>query len=142
MAKKLIRVVKLQLEAGKATPAPPVGPALGQYGVNLMEFCKKFNALTADQAGTLLPVEISVYEDRSFSFIVKTPPASFLLKKAAGVKSGAKEPGKEVVGKITKSQLREIAEIKMKDLTAKDIEAAMKTIAGTAKNMGIEIVEG
>ncbi|HPZ67109.1 MAG TPA: 50S ribosomal protein L11 [Defluviitoga tunisiensis] len=142
MAKKLIRVVKLQLEAGKATPAPPVGPALGQYGVNLMEFCKKFNAVTADQAGTLLPVEISVYEDRSFSFIVKTPPASFLLKKAAGVKSGAKEPGKEVVGKITKSQLREIAEIKMKDLTAKDIEAAMKTIAGTAKNMGIEIVEG
>ena len=142
MAKKLIRVVKLQLEAGKATPAPPVGPALGQYGVNLMEFCKKFNALTADQAGTLLPVEISVYEDRSFSFVVKTPPASFLLKKAAGVKSGAKEPGKEVVGKITKSQLREIAEIKMKDLTAKDIDAAMKTIAGTAKNMGIEIVEG
>jgi len=142
MAKKLIRVVKLQLEAGKATPAPPVGPALGQYGVNLMEFCKKFNALTADQAGTLLPVEISVYEDRSFSFIVKTPPASFLLKKAAGVKSGAKEPGKEVVGKITKSQLREIAEIKMKDLTTKDIEAAKKTIAGTAKNMGIEIVEG
>ena len=142
MAKKLIRVVKLQLEAGKATPAPPVGPALGQYGVNLMEFCKKFNAVTADQAGTLLPVEISVYEDRSFSFIVKTPPASFLLKKAAGVKSGAKEPGKEVVGKITKSQLREIAEIKMKDLTAKDIDAAMKTIAGTAKNMGIEIVEG
>lgn len=142
MAKKLIRVVKLQLEAGKATPARPVGPALGQYGVNLMEFCKKFNAVTADQAGTLLPVEISVYEDRSFSFVVKTPPASFLLKKAAGVKSGAKEPGKEVVGKITKSQLREIAEIKMKDLTAKDIEAAMKTIAGTAKNMGIEIVEG
>jgi len=142
MAKKLIRVVKLQLEAGKATPAPSVGPALGQYGVNLMEFCKKFNAVTADQAGTLLPVEISVYEDRSFSFVVKTPPASFLLKKAAGVKSGAKEPGKEVVGKITKSQLREIAEIKMKDLTAKDIEAAMKTIAGTAKNMGIEIVEG
>ncbi|HOK16851.1 MAG TPA: 50S ribosomal protein L11 [Defluviitoga tunisiensis] len=142
MAKKLIRVVKLQLEAGKATPASPVGPALGQYGVNLMEFCKKFNAVTADQAGTLLPVEISVYEDRSFSFVVKTPPASFLLKKAAGVKSGAKEPGKEVVGKITKSQLREIAEIKMKDLTAKDIEAAMKTIAGTAKNMGIEIVEG
>ncbi|HHV01611.1 MAG: 50S ribosomal protein L11 [Defluviitoga tunisiensis] len=142
MAKKLIRVVKLQLEAGKATPAPPVGPALGQYGVNLMEFCKKFNAVTADQAGTLLPVEISVYEDRSFSFVVKTPPASFLLKKAAGVKSGAKEPGKEVVGKITKSQLREIAEIKMKDLTAKDIDAAMKTIAGTAKNMGIEIVEG
>lgn len=142
MAKKLIRVVKLQLEAGKATPAPPVGPALGQYGVNLIEFCKKFNAVTADQAGTLLPVEISVYEDRSFSFVVKTPPASFLLKKAAGVKSGAKEPGKEVVGKITKSQLREIAEIKMKDLTAKDIDAAMKTIAGTAKNMGIEIVEG
>ncbi|HOB16013.1 MAG TPA: 50S ribosomal protein L11 [Defluviitoga sp.] len=142
MAKKVIRVVKLQLEAGKATPAPPVGPALGQYGVNLMEFCKKFNALTADQAGTLLPVEITIYGDRSFSFVVKTPPASFLLKKTVGVKSGAKEPGKEVVGKITKSQLREIAEVKMKDLTAKDIDAAMRTIAGTAESMGIEIVEG
>ncbi|PNR95945.1 50S ribosomal protein L11 [Petrotoga sp. 9PWA.NaAc.5.4] len=142
MAKKLIRVVKLQLEAGKATPAPPVGPALGQYGVNLMEFCKKFNAATADQAGTLLPVEISIFEDRSFTFIVKTPPASFLLKKAANVKSGAKQPGKEMVGKITKSQLKEIAELKMKDLNAKDIEAAMKIIAGTARNMGIEIVEG
>lgn len=142
MAKKVIRVVKLQLEAGKATPAPPVGPALGQYGVNLMEFCKKFNALTADQAGTLLPVEITIYGDRSFSFVVKTPPASFLLKKTVGVKSGAKEPGKEVVGKITKSQLREIAEVKMKDLTTKDIDAAMRTIAGTAESMGIEIVEG
>lgn len=142
MAKKLIRVVKLQLEAGKATPAPPVGPALGQYGVNLMEFCKKFNAATADQAGTLLPVEISIFEDRSFTFIVKTPPASFLLKKAANVKSGAKQPGKEMVGKVTKSQLKEIAELKMKDLNAKDIEAAMKIIAGTARNMGIEIVEG
>jgi large subunit ribosomal protein L11 len=139
MAKKLLRVVKLQLEAGKATPAPPVGPALGQYGVNLMEFCKKFNATTADQAGTLLPVEISVFEDRSFTFIVKTPPASFLIKKAAGVKSGAKEPGKEVVGKVTKKQLREIAELKMKDLNAKDLDAAAKIIAGTARNMGIEI---
>ncbi|RAO99761.1 50S ribosomal protein L11 [Petrotoga sp. 9PW.55.5.1] len=139
MAKKLLRIVKLQLEAGKATPAPPVGPALGQYGVNLMEFCKKFNATTADQAGTLLPVEISVFEDRSFTFIVKTPPASFLIKKAAGVKSGAKEPGKEVVGKVTKKQLREIAELKMKDLNAKDLDAAAKIIAGTARNMGIEI---
>jgi len=139
MAKKLLRVVKLQLEAGKATPAPPVGPALGQYGVNLMEFCKKFNAATADQAGTLLPVEISVFEDRSFTFVVKTPPASFLIKRAVGLKSGAKEPGKEVVGKIKRKQLREIAEIKMKDLNAKDLDAATKIIAGTARNMGIEI---
>ncbi|KUK82257.1 MULTISPECIES: 50S ribosomal protein L11 [Petrotoga] len=139
MAKKLLRVVKLQLEAGKATPAPPVGPALGQYGVNLMEFCKKFNAATADQAGTLLPVEISVFEDRSFTFIVKTPPASFLVKKAAGLKSAAKEPGKEVVAKIKRKQLREIAEIKMKDLNAKDLDAATKIIAGTARSMGIEI---
>ncbi|HBT51253.1 50S ribosomal protein L11 [Petrotoga olearia] len=139
MAKKLLRVVKLQLEAGKATPAPPVGPALGQYGVNLMEFCKKFNAATADQAGTLLPVEISVFEDRSFTFIVKTPPASFLVKKAAGIKSAAKEPGKEVVAKIKRKQLREIAEMKMKDLNAKDLDAATKIIAGTARSMGIEI---
>jgi len=139
MAKKLLRVVKLQLEAGKATPAPPVGPALGQYGVNLMEFCKKFNAATADQAGTLLPVEISVFEDRSFTFIVKTPPASFLVKKAAGLKSAAKEPGKEVVAKIKRKQLREIAEMKMKDLNAKDLDAATKIIAGTARSMGIEI---
>ncbi|MDY6896281.1 MAG: 50S ribosomal protein L11 [Thermotogota bacterium] len=139
MAKKLLRVVKLQLEAGKATPAPPVGPALGQYGVNLMEFCKKFNAATADQAGTLLPVEISVFEDRSFTFIVKTPPASFLIKKAAGLKSAAKEPGKEVVAKVKRKQLREIAETKMKDLNAKDLDAATKIIAGTARSMGIEI---
>ncbi|PNS01006.1 50S ribosomal protein L11 [Petrotoga miotherma DSM 10691] len=139
MAKKLLRVVKLQLEAGKATPAPPVGPALGQYGVNLMEFCKKFNAATADQAGTLLPVEISVFEDRSFTFIVKTPPASFLIKKAAGLKSAAKEPGKEVVAKVKRKQLREIAEMKMKDLNAKDLDAATKIIAGTARSMGIEI---
>jgi large subunit ribosomal protein L11 len=132
MAKKLLRVVK-------ATPAPPVGPALGQYGVNLMEFCKKFNAATADQAGTLLPVEISVFEDRSFTFIVKTPPASFLIKKAVGLKSGAKEPGKEVVGKIKRKQLREIAETKMQDLNAKDLDAATKIIAGTARSMGIEI---
>ncbi|MDN5345692.1 50S ribosomal protein L11 [Petrotoga halophila] len=139
MAKKLLRVVKLQLEAGKATPAPPVGPALGQYGVNLMEFCKKFNAATADQAGTLLPVEISVFEDRSFTFIVKTPPASFLIKKAAGLKSAAKEPGKEVVAKVKRKQLREIAEMKMKDLNAKDLDAATNIIAGTARSMGIEI---
>jgi large subunit ribosomal protein L11 len=139
MAKKILRIVKLQLEAGKATPAPPVGPALGQYGVNLMEFCKKFNAATADQAGTLLPVEISVFEDRSFTFIVKTPPASFLIKKAAGLKSAAKEPGKEVVAKVKRKQLREIAEMKMKDLNAKDLDAATKIIAGTARSMGIEI---
>ncbi|BBE32125.1 50S ribosomal protein L11 [Tepiditoga spiralis] len=142
MAKKLTRVIKLQLQAAKATPAPPVGPALGQVGVNLMEFCKKFNAATADKAGTLLPVEISVYEDRSFTFVVKTPPASFLIKKALGLKSAASNPGKEIAGKIKKSQVKEIAEIKMPDLNARDIDAAMKIIEGTARQMGIEVIEG
>ncbi|MDN5341773.1 50S ribosomal protein L11 [Oceanotoga sp. DSM 15011] len=142
MAKKIARVIKLQLQAAKATPAPPVGPALGQHGVNLMEFCKKFNAETADKAGMLLPVEITVYEDRSFTFAVKTPPASFLIKKAAGVKSAAHNPGKEIAGKIKRSQVKEIAETKMQDLNAKTIEAAMNIIMGTAKNMGIEVVEG
>lgn len=142
MAKKVSRMLKLQLQAAKATPAPPVGPALGQVGVNLMEFCKRFNAETADKAGQLLPVEITVYEDRSFSFKVKTPPASFLIKQAAGLKSAATNPGKEIVGKIKKSQLKEIAETKMPDLNAMTIEAAMKIIQGTCRNMGIEVVEG
>jgi large subunit ribosomal protein L11 len=142
MAKKVSRMLKLQLQAAKATPAPPIGPALGQVGVNLMEFCKRFNAETADKAGQLLPVEITVYEDRSFSFNVKTPPASFLIKQAAGVKSAANNPGKEIVGKIKKSQVKEIAETKMPDLNAMTIEAAMKIIQGTCRNMGIEVVEG
>lgn len=142
MAKKLMRVLKLQLQAAKATPAPPVGPALGQVGVNLMEFCKKFNAATANQAGDVVPVEIYVYEDRSFTFEVKTPPASFLIKKTLGLKSAANNPGKEVVAKIKTSQLKEIAEVKMKDLNAKTIDAAIKIIAGTARQMGIEVIEG
>jgi len=142
MAKKVVGMIKLQVPAGKATPAPPVGPALGQHGVNLMEFCKKFNAATADKAGYVLPVEISVYEDRSFSFVVKTPPASFLIKKTLNLKSAAHNPGKEIVAKITKSQVKEIAETKMQDLNAKTIDAAMKIIEGTARNMGIEVIEG
>jgi len=141
MAKKVVAQVRLQLEAGKATPAPPVGPALGQRGVNLMEFCKKFNAATADKAGMIIPVIITVYEDRSFTFITKTPPASFLLKKAAKVNSGSQEPKRKTVGKVTRDQIKEIAEIKMKDLNANDIEAAMKIIEGTAKSMGIEVVD-
>ncbi|WP_126993624.1 50S ribosomal protein L11 [Thermosipho globiformans] len=141
MAKKVVAQVRLQLEAGKATPAPPVGPALGQRGVNLMEFCKKFNAATADKAGMIIPVIITVYEDRSFTFITKTPPASFLLKKAAKVNSGSQEPKRKMVGKVTREQIKEIAEIKMKDLNANDIEAAMKIIEGTAKSMGIEVVD-
>ncbi|ANQ53598.1 MULTISPECIES: 50S ribosomal protein L11 [Thermosipho] len=141
MAKKVVAQVRLQLEAGKATPAPPVGPALGQRGVNLMEFCKKFNAATADKAGMIIPVIITVYEDRSFTFITKTPPASFLLKKAAKLNSGSQEPKRKIVGKVTRDQIREIAEIKKEDLNANDIEAAMKIIEGTAKSMGIEVVD-
>ncbi|ABR30506.1 50S ribosomal protein L11 [Thermosipho melanesiensis] len=141
MAKKVVAQVRLQLEAGKATPAPPVGPALGQRGVNLMEFCKKFNAATADKAGMIIPVIITVYEDRSFTFITKTPPASFLLKKAAKLNSGSQEPKRKIVGKVTREQIKEIAEIKKEDLNANDIEAAMKIIEGTAKSMGIEVVD-
>ena len=141
MAKKIVGSIKLQIPAAKATPAPPVGPALGQRGINIMEFCKKFNAMTGDKAGMVVPVIITVYDDRSFSFVVKTPPASFLLKKAANLKSGSAEPNKKKVGKITKAQLKEIAELKMKDLTANDIDAAMKIIAGTARSMGLEIVD-
>jgi large subunit ribosomal protein L11 len=141
MAKKVVAQVKLQLPAGKATPAPPVGPALGQRGVNIMEFCKRFNAETADKAGMILPVIVTVYEDRSFSFVVKTPPASFLLKKAANIESGSGEPKRKIVGKVTRKQIEEIAKFKMPDLTANDLEAAKKIIEGTAKSMGIEVVD-
>ncbi len=139
MAKKVIKVVKLQIPAGKATPAPPVGPALGQAGINIMGFCKEFNARTADQAGMVIPVEITVYEDRSFTFITKTPPAAVLLKKAAGIEKGSGEANKNKVGTVKRSKLREIAEIKMPDLNAADVEAAMRIVEGTARSMGIEI---
>ncbi len=137
--KKLKALIKLQIPAGAANPAPPVGPALGQHGLNIQEFCTKFNAATKDKGGDIIPVVISVYEDRSYDYIMKTPPASELIKKAAGVKKGSGKPLKEKIGKITKEQLREIAEKKMPDLNANDIEAAMKIIAGTARQMGVEI---
>ena len=139
MAKKIIGQIKLQIPAGKATPAPPVGPALGQHGVNIMAFTKEFNAKTADQAGMLIPVVITVYQDRSFSFITKTPPAAVLIKKAINLKSGSGEPNKNKVGKITKAEVQEIAELKMKDLNAASVESAMKMIAGTARSMGIKV---
>lgn len=141
MAKKVVAVIKLALPAGKANPAPPVGPALGQHGVNIMAFCKEYNAKTADQAGMVVPVEISVFEDRSFTFVLKTPPASVLIKKAAGIERGASEPNKQKVGSITRSQLQEIAQTKMPDLNANDIEAAMKIVEGTARNMGVAVVD-
>ena len=140
MAKKVIGELKLQLPAGKATPAPPVGPALGQRGINIMEFVKAFNAKTADKVGMIIPVVITVYADRSFSFILKTPPASILIKKAAGKEKGSSVPNKDKVGKITKKQVQEIAALKMPDLKANDIDAAMKMIEGTARSMGIEVV--
>ncbi|MGC9382991.1 MAG: 50S ribosomal protein L11 [Kosmotogaceae bacterium] len=140
MAKKIIAEIKLQLEAGKASPAPPVGPALGQHGVNIMEFCKKFNAKTKDKPGLVFPVVLTVYADRSFTYILKTPPASFLILKAAGIEKGSGEPNAIKVGKITKDQVKEIAEMKMPDLNARTMESAMKIIEGTAKNMGIEVV--
>jgi large subunit ribosomal protein L11 len=139
MAKNVVAVIKLQIAAGQANPAPPVGPALGQHGVNIMEFCKAYNAQTQAQTGTVIPVEISVYEDRSFTFITKTPPAAVLLRQAAGVEKGSSEPNRDKVAKISESQLREIAESKMQDLNANDLDAAMKIIAGTARSMGIEI---
>lgn len=139
MAKKVEKVVKLQIPAGKANPAPPVGPALGQAGVNIMGFCKEFNARTADQAGMIIPVVISVYEDRSFTFITKTPPAPVLLKKAAGIESGSGEPNKKKVGTVTRDQVKEIAETKMVDLNAADVEAAMRMVEGTARSMGITV---
>ncbi|HOR54367.1 MAG: 50S ribosomal protein L11 [Thermovirgaceae bacterium] len=140
MAKKVIAQIKLQLPAGKATPAPPVGPALGQHGVNIMEFCKQFNAKTADQPGMIIPAVLTVYADRSFTFILKTPPASVLLKKAASLEKGSGEPNKVKVGKVTLDQVREIAELKKVDLNANDVEAAMEMIKGTAVSMGIEVV--
>jgi len=141
MAKKVVGMVKLQLPAGKATPAPPVGPALGQHGVNIMGFCKEFNAKTANQAGLIIPVVITVYADRSFSFILKTPPAAVLIKKALGIESGSGVPNKNKVGKLSKAKLREIAELKMPDLNAASIEAAMRLIAGTARSMGVTVEE-
>ena len=141
MAKKVVAEIRLQLPAGKATPAPPVGTALGPKGVNIMEFCKRFNAQTADKAGMLLPVVITVYEDRSFTFIVKTPPASFRLKRAAGIEKGSSEAGRKIIGKVTRKQIEEIAKIKMPDLNANSLEAAMRIIEGTAKSMGIEVVD-
>lgn len=141
MAKKISKVVKLQVAAGKATPAPPVGPALGQAGVNIMAFVKDFNDRTAKQMGLIIPVEITVFEDRSFTFICKTPPAAVLLKKAAGVETASGEPNKTKVGKVTKAQVKEIAETKMPDLNANTVEAAMRMVEGTARSMGIEVVD-
>ncbi|MBH22479.1 MAG: 50S ribosomal protein L11 [Candidatus Marinimicrobia bacterium] len=139
MAKKVSGYIKLQIPAGQANPAPPVGPALGQQGVNIMEFCKAFNAATKDQNGIITPVVITVYADRSFTFITKTPPAAVLLKKKAGVPKGSGEPNREKVGKVTESDLREIAEIKMKDLNANSLDMAMEMIRGTARSMGLEV---
>jgi large subunit ribosomal protein L11 len=139
--KKLKAVVRLQIPAGKANPAPPIGPALAGHGINLMAFCKEYNARTSSRIGEIVPAEISIYQDGSFTFILKTPPASILLKKAAGVEKGSSNPPREIVGKVTRSQVREIAEIKMKDLNAIDIEGAMRQIEGTAFNMGIQVVE-
>ncbi len=139
-AKKVQAIVKLQIPAGKANPAPPVGPALGQHGVNIMDFCKQFNAATAKEGDTIIPVVITIYADRSFTFITKTPPASDLLKKAASVKKGSGEPNKNKVGKVTRAKVEEIAKLKNPDLTAADLKAAMKTIEGTARSMGLEVI--
>jgi len=141
MAKKVISVVKLQIPAGKATPAPPVGPALGPTGINIMNFCKEFNERTASQAGLIIPVELTVYQDRSFSFITKTPPAAVLLKKAAGLEKASGEPNKNKVGKVTKKDVEEIAKLKMVDLNCDTLEADMRMIEGTARSMGITVVE-
>jgi large subunit ribosomal protein L11 len=141
MAKKIVGMVKLQIPAGQANPSPPVGPALGQHGVNIMEFCKAFNAKTQDKMGLIIPVIITIFSDRSFTFITKTPPAAVLLKKAAKLEKGSKEPNREKVGKVTRDQVREIAALKMPDLNANDIEMAMRIVEGTARSMGI-VVEG
>ena len=140
--KKLMTVLKLQIPAGQASPAPPVGPALGQHGVNIMDFVQAYNAETASQSGTIVPVEISIYEDRSFTFVTKTPPAAVLLRQAARIEKGSPEPHKEKVGSVTRDQVREIAEIKMPDLNAHDVDMAMRIVAGTARSMGIDVVEG
>jgi large subunit ribosomal protein L11 len=141
MAKKIKAIIKLQIPAGKANPAPPVGPALGQHGVNIMAFCKEYNARTASQVGTVIPVEITVYQEQSFTFNTKTPPATDLLKKAAGVEKGSGEPGREVAGQVTRQQVREIAELKMKDLNALDIDGAERMIEGSARSLGIKVVD-
>ena len=141
MAKKVTGFVKLQVPAGAANPAPPVGPALGQHGVNIMEFCKQFNARTQGQPGMIIPVEITVFADRSFTFITKTPPAAILLKKAAGIKSGSAASHRDKIGKVTRSQVREIAELKMPDLNAAGIDSAMRMIEGTARSMGLQVVD-
>jgi len=140
MAKKMMAQIKLQVEAGKANPSPPIGPALGQHGVNIMDFCKAFNARTANDAGSIIPVVITVYQDRTFTFITKTPPASMLLKKAARISKGSGEPNLNKVGKVTQDQLVEIANIKMEDLNAADLDSAVSIIAGTARSMGLEVV--
>jgi large subunit ribosomal protein L11 len=140
MAKKVVAMVKLQIQAGQANPSPPVGPALGQHGVNIMEFCKAFNARTQGQEGMIIPAMITIFSDRSFSFITKTPPASILLKKAAKIAKGSGEPNRTKVGKVTKDQIREIAQIKFKDLNVVDLEGAIRTIEGTAQSMGLEVV--
>ncbi len=139
MAKKVLTRITLQCQAGKATPAPPVGPALGQHGINIMEFCKAYNERTASQAGQVIPAVITVFEDRSFTFVLKTPPASELIKKAAGIDKGSGEPNRKKVGKITVAKCREIAQAKMADLNANDVESAMKIVAGTARSMGVEV---
>lgn len=141
MAKNIKTILKLQIPAGQANPAPPVGPALGQHGINIQDFCQRFNEATKDKGVDLIPVEITIYEDRSFDFKLKTPPASYLIKKAAGVEKGSSDPHKKKVGKISREDLRKIAEKKLEDLNARNIEAAMKIIEGTAKNMGIEITQ-
>jgi large subunit ribosomal protein L11 len=141
VAKKVLTKIKLQIPAGQASPAPPVGPALGQHGVNIMEFCKAFNAQTQQSGSTIVPVEITVYEDRSFTFVTKTPPAAVLLREALGIDKGSGEPNRDKVGKVTRDQVRAIAETKMPDLNANDVDAAMKIIEGTARSMGIEVAE-
>ena len=142
MAKKVVAIVKLQCPAGQANPSPPVGPALGQHGVNIMEFCKAFNARTQEKAGLIIPAVVTIYADRSFTFELKTPPAAVLLKRAAKIATGSGEPNRDKVGKVTTSQVREIAEMKQPDLNAHDVEMAMRIIEGTARSMGIEVVEG
>ena len=141
MAKKVKAIVKIQIQGGKANPAPPVGTALGPHGINLMQFCKEYNAKTAGQVGQVIPVEVTVFQDGSFTFVTKTPPATDLLKKAAGIKSGSAVPNRDKVASVTTSQLREIAEVKMKDLNARDMDAAIKIIAGTARSMGITVTD-
>jgi len=141
MAKKVLTTIKLQANAGQASPAPPVGPALGQHGINIMEFCKAFNAQTQSETGTVIPVVITVYEDRSFTFVTKTPPAAVLLKKAAGIEKGSGEPNKNKVGKVTRKQVREIAQLKLPDLNTTNLDSAVRTIEGAARSMGLEVVD-